>query len=72
MSGAKKMRPKTNHVVKHTTGKMLGKWDERYAITREHNNGKTSYVFRFCGDVISSHNARDDAVLAAKLHKIGY
>lgn len=60
-------------IVKHATGKLCGHLDSRYTIAQEFiGKEKQQHVLRYCGDFISSHGDRDAAIIAAKLHKIGY
>lgn len=46
-----------------------GRWvalDERHSIRQEHTGAaKAQWVFRFCGDFITSHQTRQTAIDAA-------
>lgn len=55
--------------IKHDNGRI----DTRYKIAQEFiGKEKPQHVLRFCGDFISSHATYNAAIIAAKLHKLGY
>jgi hypothetical protein len=57
------------NILRHGNGRP----DTRYKIAQEFiGKEKPQHVLRFCGDFISSHATHNEAVIAAKLHKLGY